>query len=265
MILSLVTITFHNAAGLAATLESLRDQALDDVDWEVWVIAGDSDRETADVLEMYSDIPLKYVLEPDEGPYDAMNKGTSLATGEYIQYLNAGDTLRSCTALASVMRGLESKPLWLISGAYHVALKRVIGNLPHRWYAHALGLQSHCHQACWFRRDLVLALGGYTQSAGFAADYDLILRFGLLAQPQVLEDILVSYEGGGISARGGRQIPVILGQVREQRLQLAAFSARLNRAYSLVMTGRLFVLALRKSLQERTCNLLRCLRPRREK
>jgi glycosyltransferase involved in cell wall biosynthesis len=65
----------------------------DETEFEVVVIDGGSGGATVDVLERWNDRIDRWVSEPDEGVYDAMNKGVALATGHFIYHLNAGDRL----------------------------------------------------------------------------------------------------------------------------------------------------------------------------
>lgn len=89
---SVITVTYNNAAGLAATLGSL--SSLKRKPFEVIVIDGLSSDDTRGVVDRYrAALPIKFVSEPDQGIYDAMNKGQRLARGDLLHYLNAGDTV----------------------------------------------------------------------------------------------------------------------------------------------------------------------------
>ena len=90
--ISVISVTFNNAAGLFDTLSSLA--ALREKPFEVIVVDGDSKDSTREVLSKFLNIlPLVILVEPDDGIYDAMNKGLHLARGSFIHYLNAGDTV----------------------------------------------------------------------------------------------------------------------------------------------------------------------------
>lgn len=88
--MTIVTVTFNAAATLAATIECVANQTYDNV--EHIIIDGGSKDETLDILQQ-NEARLEYfVSEPDKGIYDAMNKGMTLAQGDYICILNADDT-----------------------------------------------------------------------------------------------------------------------------------------------------------------------------
>ena len=89
---SVVTVTLNNAAGLRETLNSLA--ALQYRPMEVVVVDGGSTDDTAAVVrEFEMQLPLSFTLQADDGIYDAMNKGHRSCSGEFVHYLNAGDTV----------------------------------------------------------------------------------------------------------------------------------------------------------------------------
>lgn len=197
------------------------------------MVDGASTDETAAVFERSRSPVSRFVSQEDQGVYDAMNRGMAQTRGRYLQFLNAGDTFTDPGALDSVLHVLEkSKPNWLIAGALHqhgfTQAATLIGNLPHVWWRHAVGLQPHCHQATVFGRPLLEALGGHSEAYSFAGDFDVILRAGLIARPYELSRVIVNYEGGGLSERRADDVPRLLGEVRAARLQLSGLTSRAN-------------------------------------
>ena len=91
MKVSIVTINYNNANGLAKTLKSVLEQTYNDIDYIV--IDGASTDGSKAILQEYGDRLSYWISEPDEGIYDAMNKGIDRATGDYLLFLNSGDTL----------------------------------------------------------------------------------------------------------------------------------------------------------------------------
>lgn len=115
-----VTITYNNKTGLVRTLESLLCQT--SANYEVIIIDGGSSDGSIDVIKDYKEkfdaknIPYKYVSESDKGRYDAMNKGINLANGEWIMFLNAGDTLSSNDVIKSVSGYLDDTGADIVYG-----------------------------------------------------------------------------------------------------------------------------------------------------
>jgi glycosyltransferase involved in cell wall biosynthesis len=95
--LSIITINFNDAEGLQRTLQSVIKQSY--TDFEYIVIDGGSSDESKNLIEKHSDKISYWVSEPDKGIYNAMNKGIAQATGEYLLFLNSGDTLLNSTTL----------------------------------------------------------------------------------------------------------------------------------------------------------------------
>ncbi|MCC5612987.1 glycosyltransferase, partial [Nostoc sp. CHAB 5834] len=89
--LSIITINFNNAPGLQKTIASVVAQSSKEI--EYIIIDGGSTDESVAIIAQYSDKITYWISEPDQGIYQAMNKGINRATGDYCQFLNSGDWL----------------------------------------------------------------------------------------------------------------------------------------------------------------------------
>jgi putative colanic acid biosynthesis glycosyltransferase len=239
--LSIITVTLNNADGLRKTLESVA-RFLDDPSVEVIVVDGNSADDTLKVVESFRRESLTFLSEPDDGVYDAMNKGARLSRGAYLMWLNSGDTLARDDALADIRAFLRAEPLWGVVGAMHLqggaGHPFRIPNLPHVWWRHAFGLQPHCHQACLFSRRLYELLGGYSGSYGLFGDFDFILRAGMVSPPAELPEVLVLYEGGGRSVEHADNIPLTLHRIRVDRMALSGHLRRLDSGFARMVRTR---------------------------
>ena len=100
--LSIITINRNNSAGLHKTIESVVSQTF--TDYEYIIIDGASTDGSVDIIKQYANKITSWVSEPDKGIYNAMNKGILKATGEYLLFLNSGDSLHTYNVLNEIFR-----------------------------------------------------------------------------------------------------------------------------------------------------------------
>ena len=103
-LISVITITYNAAGVITPTLESLNNQTFRD--FEHLVIDGASKDRTLQVIDRLSTSSIVY-SEPDNGLYDAMNKGLARAQGRYMLFLNAGDSLHDADVLGKYARAIS--------------------------------------------------------------------------------------------------------------------------------------------------------------
>ena len=101
MKLSIITITYNCQNTVARCLDSMAKQTYDNI--EYIIVDGGSTDGTLKVIESYSKIIDQFISEPDEGIYDALNKGLRIATGEVIGFLHADDVFASNMTLHNIM------------------------------------------------------------------------------------------------------------------------------------------------------------------
>ena len=108
MKITIITINRNNAAGLEKTMHSVATQTF--TDFEYIVVDGASTDGSVEVIRRYADTfgdRIKWISEPDNGIYSAMNKGISMSDGEYLEFLNSGDSLASNSVVACMNKALE--------------------------------------------------------------------------------------------------------------------------------------------------------------
>ena len=98
---SIITVTYNAEAVLEDTIQSVISQTYHHV--EYIIIDGASKDRTLAIAERYRDRITLLVSEPDKGLYDAMNKGIHLATGDYLCFLNAGDSFHEDDTLQQMV------------------------------------------------------------------------------------------------------------------------------------------------------------------
>jgi glycosyltransferase involved in cell wall biosynthesis len=169
--ISIITVVRNAAADLEKTICSVTGQDYSRV--EFIVIDGGSTDGTVDVLKSQVDHVSYWVSEPDKGIYDAMNKGLAKATGEWVNFMNAGDVFFNNRVLTEIfeqdMEGADI--LYGDSIAHYPAFKAMRKALPPEdlWKGMIC-----CHQAMLFRTTLFKDRA-YTPELHSSADYEMIL------------------------------------------------------------------------------------------
>jgi len=104
MRISIVTATWNVAEDLGPTLESILSQNYPDL--ELIIVDGGSTDGTLAVAKSFAGPQVTIVSEPDHGIYDAMNKGVRLATGTYLNFMNAGDRFSGPGVVTEVVKSI---------------------------------------------------------------------------------------------------------------------------------------------------------------
>lgn len=108
MKISIVTVCYNSVTTIENTMLSVLNQTYPDI--EYIIIDGGSTDGTVDIIKKYTDQVAYWVSEPDNGIYDAMNKGIAAVTGDYINFINAGDTLFSKEVISEIVSYLYDSP-----------------------------------------------------------------------------------------------------------------------------------------------------------
>lgn len=104
--ISIITVVFNGEKYLEETMQSVINQTYKNI--EYIIVDGGSTDGTLNIVRKYEDKISYWISEPDDGIFDAMNKGAESATGEYIYYLNAGDTFYSNDILLGVANHIST-------------------------------------------------------------------------------------------------------------------------------------------------------------
>ena len=98
--ISVITVAYNASRYIETTILSVINQTYSNI--EYIIIDGGSTDGTVDIIKKYSNKISYWISEPDKGIYDAMNKGINKATGEWINFMNAGDTFHNPDTLSAV-------------------------------------------------------------------------------------------------------------------------------------------------------------------
>ena len=211
-LLSIVTVVKDDSSGFESTLHSLR-QLLNTHQSEVeWIVVDSSlDRNAIPSHIKDIDTALTYSWTEPHGVFAAMNAGIAQASGTYLYFLNAGDTLASHGVLERALDRLRrDQPTWLYGQvAFIDATGRPTVPSPFDYEKERRALFSRGrfppHQGTIVNREVVEEMGGFDTTYRICADYTLALGLSLRATPIEIHDVLANFPTGGLSDRQWRK------------------------------------------------------------
>lgn len=192
MKLSIIIATYNSEATLHSTLESVKNLVFED--WECLIIDGSSSDSTLEIIEYYKekDKRFRYISEPDEGIYDALNKGIKLAKGEWIYILGSDDSVTK-QGLGDLLRYSNEKLDVIYGNVYTTSRTGFIRKSFSKNPGYLKYSMVGCHQGIIMRRSSILQLGGFNCNYPIIADFDLIQRAYLKKYRFYKTNIFVAY------------------------------------------------------------------------
>lgn len=175
--LSIITICY-NEPNAEKTCENIVNQSWQDFEWIV--IDGGSNDETLAIFDKYKSRIDKFVSEPDNGRYDAMNKGIRLASGEYLNFMNAGDSYFYNDVLKDIFAD-KTYDAGVLYGNLYMLCKNSFDNyiqtMPLELTKEFLYIYSLGHPASFIKKTLFDKYGLYDDSLIITGDYEKWLVF----------------------------------------------------------------------------------------
>ena len=221
--LNIITVVKNDATGLKFTLESVTRQ---DAHVPLLIMDGGSTDSTLEVAAQFSlSLPLQVRSEPDDGPYDAMNRAINLhSESDLIWFVNAGDALVGNQAISAALSLTAAKGFKWGFGPHHVIeesgeFRRTVPGRPFSIWNFAYGRTPICHQAVIARASALREVGGFDLNFPIAADYRSLLLLGSKYTPMQWKQVLVQYRAGGIS---DRDLPATIREQGEIRRRVLA-------------------------------------------
>ncbi|WMI68457.1 glycosyltransferase family 2 protein [Mangrovimonas sp. YM274] len=238
---SIITINYNNVLELKNTFESVFSQNYQD--FEYIVIDGGSTDGSKALIEQYSDQIDYWVSEPDMGIYDAMNKGIAKGSGDYLYFLNSGDTFYNAEVLDHITKLLDSKKTDIIYGNVNdvneetgASAIRPKTNLDKIELFHKMV----CHQALFCHRRLFQD-NLFKIKYKIKADFEWLLHAFSRYTPKVLNTdfIIANYLLGGLSevqydTYSRKEIPLIrntyFSEKEQKALRRFVFNPKITQA-----------------------------------
>ena len=203
----MITAVYNNEAFIGSALASA--QAQDYPNIEHIIVDGGSTDQTLAILENHREKIAKLISEPDEGIYDALNKGISAATGKYIAFLHSDDIFGHPAALSNLVEQLEStdsefscSDVLIIERDSEKIIRFYRSNFFREWLF-KLGWMPP-HPGCVYARALHDEFGPYSTKFKIAGDFDFLVRvfFGRKIQWTYTNQVTMKMRRGGASNAG---------------------------------------------------------------
>jgi len=196
--ISVITISFNDIVGLRRTRNSVvvqKDAKINHI-----IVDGGSTDGTKTFLSTLDGVD--WSSSPDNGRYDAMNRGIARARTDLIWLMHAGDIFGDDYSVAKVLRSYAQEGWPWAYGFQRVMgangkMTGIGGFAPFDIQRFALGDRVIPHQAAIFERRLHQQVGGYDEEFGLAADQLYMLKVAKLERPFVIGEFLCDFDGQG--------------------------------------------------------------------
>ena len=214
MKLTLITATYNSAQELETCMASVALQDYNNI--EHILVDGGSTDTTVALIKKYKQTRenIKWVSEPDQGIYDALNKGLAMATGDVIGFIHSDDILADGKIISKIMEQFKKNAVDGVYGDLRYVQKANVNKTVRVWKSCDFrpGLLSQgwmpAHPTFFLKKAVYEKHGNFDVSYRIAADYDFMLRvlqdgnLSFLYLPQVITKMRV----GGASNRSVKNI-----------------------------------------------------------
>lgn len=209
---SIITVCFNNAAHIKETIDSVLLQ--DHPNIEYIVVDGASTDGTVDIVTSYGNKISKFISEPDNGVYDAMNKGIEAASGEVVGFVNGDDMLARIDVISALDKVFQSDLVDAVYGDAYMVDPDDITDVKRFWRGQKYDRSRFKkgwmppHLGTYIKRQCYVDLGSFRSDLPVSADYELMLRFMYKNNIRVryLPRVIVRFRLGGVSNRSLRHI-----------------------------------------------------------
>lgn len=174
MKLSIISINLNNSEGLERTIQSILAQGF--TNYEYIIVDGASTDCSIEIIKKYDKRITRWISEPDDGIYGAMNKGVRLAAGEYCLFLNSGDILEDGNALNRVFAIDFNQDI--IYGNLIINNSGIISKrqFPSQLTAYYFIRDTLPHPATLIKKELLIKSDLYDENLRISADHDFFQR-----------------------------------------------------------------------------------------
>ncbi len=213
MKVSIITVVYNNEKTIQNAIESVLSQTYSNIEYVI--IDGGSKDGTVQIISAYKDQIDHFVSEKDEGIYDAMNKGLSIATGDVIGILNSDDLYFDNKVIELVISKFkQDSNLDIVFGDLEYVKSADIDSVVRNWksrpYYNEFFEHGHVppHPTLFLRRNVYDLIGGFRLDFKLAADYEFMFRLfkSNLFKPFYINKVLVKMRLGGATNQSLKNI-----------------------------------------------------------
>jgi glycosyltransferase involved in cell wall biosynthesis len=205
LIISVITVSYNSADTISDTIKSVLAQTYSEI--EYIVIDGGSSDGTIELVKSYGDRISKFISDPDDGIYDALNKGIKLATGDIVGIMHSDDFFYSNLVVEKIASAFEEIDTDAVIGDVQFVAPSDTLKIVRYFSSKKFSLTKFRfgymppHPSFYVRRELYEKLGYYKTDYKIAADFELVLRFLLInkIKYKYIEMPFVSMRSGGVS------------------------------------------------------------------
>ena len=184
MKISIITATYNSEVTLSSCMTSVLQQSYQNI--EYLIIDGNSTDETLELVKQHQvqfpQIEFKILSEPDNGIYDALNKGVQLAAGEVIGFVHSDDILANNQIISKIANQFDKENIDGVYGDLQYVNKNNISKIIRYWKSTSFNSSlltkgwMPAHPTLFLKKEVYEKHGEFNLSFKISADYDFILR-----------------------------------------------------------------------------------------
>ncbi len=195
--ITIITVVFNAILYLEETIKSILSQNYNNI--EYIIIDGGSKDGTIDIIKRYEKYVSYWVSEKDEGIYHAMNKGIEKATGEWINFMNAGDTFCNNDTISTVIKCLKPDTDLISGDMYYINENNEKKYLRHKEINYPLQ-NMFCYHQSLFTKTSIMKDIKFSTEFKVSGDYDFLLKCYMKNYKfQYLDIPIANFRAGGMA------------------------------------------------------------------
>jgi glycosyltransferase involved in cell wall biosynthesis len=219
-LVTIITVVLNNAKYIEGAIQSILSQKYKNI--EHIIIDGGSNDGTVEIINKYSGKISQFISEPDNGFYDALNKGINLSNGDVVGILNSDDEFYDEYSILDVVNAMVKSnaefcysDVVLMDKDLEKILRHYRARIFNKWLFRIGWMPPH--PACFFRKSVFIEFGGYSTQFTIASDFDFLVRMFYRREIDTifLNQVLVRMRNGGLSNSGVKSKVIIMREINQ--------------------------------------------------